>query len=143
VVAKGELLGLKRLRIDEKGIFNVFPEASLNTEVPSRLKLDSLRVFTGGLFHHSLGGLTVGKLYLTLTDGFVVNAYGKVDVSGLSIQVRIDIISLFIVTVYGSRQLACVHTKEHGMKLRLKCKENFWRIHCCRFSATTGWKCFI
>ncbi len=82
-------MGLKRLRIDENGVFNVFPEASLNTEISSSLKLDSLRIFTGGLFHQSLGDLTVGKLNVTLTDDFVVNAYGKADTSGLSVQVRI------------------------------------------------------
>ena len=89
-VTKGEILGLKRLRIDENGVFNVFPEASLNTEIPNSLKLDSLHVFTGGLFHQSLGDLTIGKLNVTLTDDFVVNAYGTADISGLSVQVNIN-----------------------------------------------------
>lgn len=80
--------GLERLRIDENGVFNVFPEASLNTEIPNSINLDSLRVFTGGLFQQSLGDLTVGKLNVTLTEDFIVNAYGRADISGISVQVR-------------------------------------------------------
>ena len=68
-------------------MFNVFPEASVNTEIESSLELDSLRIFTGGLFQQSLGDLTVGKLNLNLTDDMVVNAYGKADVGGISVQV--------------------------------------------------------
>lgn len=87
LIAKGKILGMKRLRIDERGVFNVFPEASVNTETESSLELDSLRIFTGGLFQQSLGDLTVGKLNLNLTDDFVVNAYGTADVCGISVQV--------------------------------------------------------
>ena len=68
-------------------MFNVFPEASVNTEIESSLELDSLRIFTGGLFQQSLGDLTVGKLNLNLTDDMVVNAYGRADVCGISVQV--------------------------------------------------------
>ena len=86
-VAKGEILGLKRLRIDENGIFDVFPETSLGAVTANSLKLDSLRIFTGGLFQQSLGDLTVGKLNIILKDDFVVNAYGSADISGMSLQV--------------------------------------------------------
>ena len=88
LVTQGEILELKRLRVDESGVFNVYPEASLNTKVPSGMKLESLHVFTGGVFQQSLGDLTVGKLNVTLINDLVVNAYGKMDVSGISVQVR-------------------------------------------------------
>ena len=80
-------MGIKRLRIDEGGVLSIFPEASLNTDIESSLELDSLRVFTGGLFQQSLDDLTVGKVNLNLTDDFVVNAFGTADISGISVQV--------------------------------------------------------
>lgn len=102
LVAKGEISGLRRLRIDEDGIFDMFPEASFNTQTPSSIRLDSLHVFAGGSFHQSLGDLPVGRLNVTLSDDFVVNAYGSVNVSHIALQaktIRLDTSSLL--TAHG------------------------------------------
>lgn len=98
LVAQGRISGVKRLRIDEDGLFDMFPEGSINTETSSWLNLDSLHVFTGGYFQQSLGDSPISILNVKLLDDFVVNAYGTVDICGISVQaktIRLDTSSLF------------------------------------------------
>lgn len=88
LVAQGHISGLRRLRINEDGLLDIFPEASVNSETPSTMDIESLHIFTGGSFHQSLGNISVNKLNVNLSQDLVVNAYGILNVSGLVIQAK-------------------------------------------------------
>lgn len=85
LVIHGRISGTRKLRIDEDGILDIFPEASVNSQNESNLDIDSLHVFTGGSFHQSLGGAPVGRINISLSDDLVVNAFGTVNVSGVTV----------------------------------------------------------
>ena len=88
LVAQGHISGLRRLRINEDGLLDIFPEASVSSETPSTVDIESLHIFTGGSFHQSLGDISVNKLSINLSQDLVVNAYGILNVSGLVVQAK-------------------------------------------------------
>lgn len=86
-MSNGKINGMKRLVIDESGIVDIFPEASVNSKAASHMDIDSLKVLAGGTLKQSLGDKTVGKATITLTNDLTVNAYGRIDVSGITFKV--------------------------------------------------------